>query len=62
MGGAQAVVATHSPILMSASGGRTSLWVGPEGIERLALEEVPHWRDMRRFMRDPEGSLRRLME
>jgi hypothetical protein len=31
------------------------LWLGDGGIERRLLEEVEHWRDMRRFMRDPKG-------
>ena len=60
-GRSQALVATHSPILMSHPAADI-LWVGPDGIERRPLEDVPHWRNMRRFMRDPEGSLRRLME
>jgi hypothetical protein len=37
------------------------LWLGDGGIERRLLEEVEHWRDVRRFMRDPEGYLRRLL-
>ena len=59
-GRSQALVATHSPILMSHPGADI-LWLGGEGIERRVLDEVDHWRDMRRFMRGPEGSLRRLL-
>jgi predicted ATPase len=59
-GRSQALVATHSPILMSHPGADI-LWLGDDGIERRPLEEVEHWRDMRRFMRDPEGYLRRLL-
>jgi predicted ATPase len=59
-GRSQALVATHSPILMSHPGADI-LWLGDDGIERRLLEEVEHWRDMRRFMRDPEGYLRRLL-
>ena len=60
-GRSQALVATHSPILM-AHPGADLLWIDQFGIERRPLDEVAHWRDMRRFMRDPEGSLRRLLE
>ena len=60
-GRSQALVATHSPILMSCPGADL-LWIDEHGIERRALEDVAHWRDLRRFMRDPEGSLRRLLE
>jgi predicted ATPase len=59
-GRSQALVSTHSPILMSHPGADI-LWLGDGGIERRLLEEVEHWRDMRRFMRDPEGYLRRLL-
>ena len=59
-GRSQALVATHSPILMSHPGADI-LWLGDDGIERRVLDEVEHWRDMRRFMRDPEASMRRLL-
>jgi predicted ATPase len=59
-GRSQALVATHSPIVMSHPGADI-LWLGEDGIECRALEEVDHWRDMRRFMRDPETSVRRLL-
>jgi predicted ATPase len=32
------------------------------GIERRALARIPHWRDLHRFMVDPEGTLRRLLD
>lgn len=60
-GRSQAIVATHSPILMSVPNADL-LWIDADGIERRALSSVPHWRDMKRFMADPEGSLRRLLE
>ena len=60
-GRSQAVVATHSPILM-AHPGADLFWVDEDGINRRDLEDIPHWRDMRRSMRDPEGSLRRLLD
>jgi predicted ATPase len=59
-GRSQAVVATHSPILMSHPAS-DHLWIDEAGITRRSLEELPHWRDMRRFMRDPEAALRRLL-
>ncbi len=60
-GRSQAVVATHSPILMSHPGS-DRLWMDGDGITRCELDEVPHWRDMRRFMREPQGSLHRLLD
>jgi predicted ATPase len=60
-GRSQALVATHSPILMSHPGADL-LWIDEDGISRRPLDEIPHWRDMRRFMRDPEAALRRLLE
>jgi predicted ATPase len=60
-GRSQALVATHSPILMSHPGaGR--LWIDEDGIVRRELEDIQHWRDMRRFMSDPDGAVRRLLE
>jgi predicted ATPase len=60
-GRSQALVATHSPILMSHPGADL-LWIDEDGIGRRPLDEIPHWRDMRRFMRDPEAALRRLLD
>ena len=60
-GRSQALVATHSPILM-AHPGADILWVDETGIDRRPLEQIPHWRDMRRFMKDPESALKRLLE
>jgi len=60
-GRSQALVATHSPILMSHPGADL-LWIDEDGISRRPLAEIPHWRDMRRFMRDPEAALERLLE
>jgi predicted ATPase len=59
-GRSQAIVATHSPLLMSHPEA-DRLWLDQTGIARRPLEEIPHWRDMRRFMRDPETALRRLL-
>ncbi len=60
-GRSQALVATHSPILMSHPG-CDLLWVDQDGITRRPLADVPHWRDMNRFMRDPDTALKRLLD
>ena len=60
-GRSQAVVATHSPILMIHPG-CDRLWIDEDGINRRALADIPHWRDMNRFMRDPETALQRLLD
>jgi predicted ATPase len=57
-GRSQALVATHSPILMSLPE-CDRLWVDQDGINRRPLADIPHWRDMNRFMRDPERTLNR---
>ena len=59
-GWSQALVATHSQILLSHPDS-VRLWIGEDGNSRRPLDEIPHWRDMRRFMRDPEIPLRRLL-
>ncbi len=48
-GRSQALVATHSPILMSHPG-CDLLWIDGAGITRRALSKIQHWRDMQRFM------------
>jgi len=60
-GRSQALVATHSPILMSCPGSDL-LWIDDDGITRRTLDEIPHWRDMQRFMREPEAALHRLLD
>lgn len=59
-GRSQAIVATHSPILM-AHPGCDILWIDEDGVSRRELEDVPHWRDMQRFMRNPAAALRHLL-
>ena len=54
-GRAQALVATHSPILL-AHPGADLLWIDGDGITRRPLADIPHWRDMRRFMADPAAA------
>jgi len=60
-GRSQALVATHSPILMSHPVS-DRLWIDEDGISRRTLDEIPHWREMRWFIRDPEAALHRLLE
>jgi predicted ATPase len=60
-GRSQAIVATHSPILMSHPG-CDLLWIDQDGITRRSLTDIPHWRDMNRFIRDPDAALRRLLD
>jgi predicted ATPase len=58
-GRSQAIVATHSPILMSHPDADV-LWISAEGIELRDLDDVPHWNDMRRFMASPTSYHRHL--
>lgn len=59
-GRSQALVATHSPLLMSHPAADL-LWIDEDGINRRELVDIPHWRDMRRFMRDPDEAVKRLL-
>jgi len=59
-GRSQALVATHSPILMSHPG-CDLLWIDGTGVARRPLPEIQHWRDMRRFMANPQVELDRLL-
>jgi predicted ATPase/predicted MPP superfamily phosphohydrolase len=59
-GRSQALVATHSPILMSHPG-CDLLWVDGTGVTRRALADIEHWRDMKRFMANPDDALDRLL-
>ena len=60
-GRSQAIVATHSPMLM-AHPAADCLWLDEDGIDRRPLDQVDHWRTMHRFMRDPAAALKRLLE
>jgi predicted ATPase len=60
-GRSQALVATHSPILMSHPES-DRLWIDEDGINHRSLADIPHWRDMNRFMRDPDTALHRLLD
>jgi predicted ATPase len=58
-GGAQFVIATHSPILMAYPQARI-LHFGPEGIRAQAYKETEHYRVTRGFLESPERSFREL--
>lgn len=53
---AQVIVATHSPILMALPGA-SLLGVTRDGIAPVTLEETDHYRLMRAFMLDPQGTV-----
>lgn len=53
-GQSQAIVVTHSPILMACPGARL-LGMGKYGIEPIELEDTPHFRIYRQFALDPHG-------
>jgi hypothetical protein len=42
--------------------GSDRLWIDEDGITRRSLVDIPHWRDMNRFMRDPDAALHRLLD
>jgi len=57
----QFVVATHSPILMAYP----NSWIyqiGPNGLERVSLEDTEHYVVAKRFLNDPRAQLARLLE
>lgn len=58
-GGAQFVIATHSPIIMAYPQARI-LHFGPEGIREQAYKETEHYRITRSFLESPERSFREL--
>jgi predicted ATPase len=53
-GQSQAIIATHSPILMALPGARL-LRMGKYGLEPVELEETDHFRIYRQFALDPHG-------
>jgi len=53
-GQSQAVVVTHSPILMALPGARL-LRMGKYGLEPVALEDTEHFSIYRQFITDPAG-------
>ena len=54
--GAQFIIATHSPILMSYPEA-TIYALGPDGIERTTYRETEHYKLTRSFLEDPERYL-----
>lgn len=53
---AQAIVVTHSPIIMAVPGA-TLLRMDRGGLEPVRLEDTDHYRLMRRFVLDPDGTI-----
>jgi predicted ATPase len=60
-GQVQAIIATHSPMLMSLPD-ITLLSLDGGAIRRVEPEETEHVRVMRRFLSDPDGMMRELFE
>lgn len=58
--GSQFVVATHSPILL-AFPGAAIYECGPEGLERVAYDDLEHVRLTRSFLQDPDRFLHHLL-
>jgi len=52
-GTVQVVMATHSPILMSAPGAEL-LWLDEAGLRSIRPDETPHWRIYKAFLSNPE--------
>ena len=57
----QAVVVTHSPILMALPGARL-LRMGKYGLEPTALEDTEHFTIYREFVIDPAGTVAAMLE
>ena len=59
--GAQLIIATHAPILLAFPGAEIYEITG-DGIALTAYEACDHVRVTKRFLNDPQGMVRRLME
>ena len=59
--GAQLFVATHSPLLMACPGAEVLLF-DHDGIRPTDYRHTEHYEVTRRFLNDPEGMLRQLLE
>ena len=59
--GSQFVIATHSPILM-AFPGAAIYECGPDGLERVAYDDLDHVRLTRSFLEDPQRFLHHLLD
>lgn len=60
-GQSQAIIATHSPILMALPGARL-LRMGKYGLEPVELEDTDHFRIYRQFATDPHGLVADMLE
>ncbi len=60
-GRVQAVIATHSPILMAYPHADV-LHIGPHGIDRADYRDLEHYRVMRDFLADPGAAYAALLE
>jgi predicted ATPase len=60
-GQAQAIIATHSPILMALPGARL-LAMGKYGVDPVELEDTEHFRIYRQFVADPHGLVREMLD
>lgn len=60
-GQTQAVIVTHSPILMALPGARL-LRMGKYGLEPVELQDTEHFTIYRQFMTDPEGFVAAMLE
>ncbi|QJC52991.1 AAA family ATPase [Paenibacillus albicereus] len=56
----QFIIATHSPILMAYPDADIYL-LGPDGAERVELEETPHWSTMKQFVNHKQTMLDELL-
>lgn len=54
-GGAQFIIATHSPILLAAP--QACIYQFDEGVSQVGVEETLEWIMLERFFRDPEGAM-----
>ena len=60
-GQTQAIIATHSPILMALPGARL-LKMGKYGLEPTLLEDTEHFRIMREFVSDRHGFIEAMLD
>lgn len=60
-GKSQAIIATHSPIIMAFPKARL-LRMGKYGLEPVQLEETDHYRILREFILDPVGTIDAMLD
>ena len=61
LGNVQAIIATHSPILMALPGARL-LQLDRGGLNETSFRETAHFRLYREFFMDPEGTVQAMIE